>query len=120
MKTPDLTPAQLISSLAALVGLFVSQGLVSNDKAKLIGGVASIVIPAVWQLADAVIRQGRARAHAAVLIAQAGATRAVPGAKAQGASIPSAGDDMTAAGIRTVVREDTAGALGPEEDHPAS
>lgn len=66
MKTPDLTPAQIISTLTAILGLFVTQGLVDNNTEKLIGGLASIVIPLIWQLADAIIRHGRSNVAAAV------------------------------------------------------
>lgn len=65
MKTPDITPAQILSSVLALIGLLVTQGAVDNETGKLIGGVASIVIPAAWQIADAVIRHGRAKTVAA-------------------------------------------------------
>lgn len=60
MTTPSITPAQVLSSVVAVLGLLVTQGLIDNGAEKLIGGLASIVIPAAWQLADAVIRHGRA------------------------------------------------------------
>lgn len=63
-RTPDLTPAQLVSSVLAIIGLLVSQGIIDNQREKLIGGIASIAIPVVWQLADAIIRHGRAKALA--------------------------------------------------------
>lgn len=61
MATPDITPVQIISTLTALVGLLVSQGLVTNGTGKLIGGLASILVPVAWQIADAIIRHGRAK-----------------------------------------------------------
>jgi hypothetical protein len=62
MKTPDITPVQVVSTILAVVGLLVTQGLVTNNTGKVIGGLASILIPFVWQLADAIIRSGRAKA----------------------------------------------------------
>ena len=63
-RTPDLTPAQLLSGALGILGLLVTQGLISNQQEKLIGGIASIVVPVVWQIADAIIRHGRSRAMA--------------------------------------------------------
>lgn len=65
MKTPDLTPAQLVAAVTTVVGLLVSQGLVDNGTEKLIGGIASTLIPLVWIVADAIIRHGRANVAAA-------------------------------------------------------
>jgi hypothetical protein len=69
MTTPDLTPAQILSTIMAILGLLVSQGLVTNHTEKLIGGLASILIPVAWQLADAIIRHGRAKVVAASVAA---------------------------------------------------
>lgn len=65
MTTPSITPAQILSTLTSFVGLLVSQGAVTNGTGKLIGGIASIVVPAAWQVADAIIRHGRAQVAAA-------------------------------------------------------
>lgn len=62
LATPDVTPAQVIAAITAVVGLFVSQGYVDGHLAQLITGVAAIVLPLVWVVADAIIRHGRARA----------------------------------------------------------
>ena len=62
LATPDITPAQIVAAVSAIVGLFVSQGLIDNNRAQIITGVASIVLPLIWVAADAVIRHGRARA----------------------------------------------------------
>lgn len=67
MTTPSITPAQIVSTVLAVVGLLVTQGAVSNGTGKLIGGLASIVVPAAWQVADAIIRHGRAQVAAAQL-----------------------------------------------------
>lgn len=62
LSTPDITPAQIAAAVAAIVGLLVSQGLLTNDRAQLITGIAAIVLPLIWVAADAVIRHGRSRA----------------------------------------------------------
>ncbi len=62
LATPDFSPVQIASAITAIVGLFVSQGLIDNDRAQLITGLAAIVVPMIWMLADAIIRHGRARA----------------------------------------------------------
>lgn len=62
MKSPDITPAQIIAVVTSLVGLFVSQGLIDNNLSQLIVGTASILVPFGWLVADAVIRHGRSRA----------------------------------------------------------
>lgn len=67
MATPSITPAQIVSTILAVVGLLVTQGAITNGTGKLVGGLASILIPAVWQIADAVIRHGRAKIVAAAI-----------------------------------------------------
>ncbi len=62
LATPDFSPVQIASAITAIVGLFVSQGLIDNELAQLITGLASILLPMIWMVADAVIRHGRARA----------------------------------------------------------
>lgn len=65
MSTPNLTPAQLVASATSIVGLFVTQGAVTNETGKIIGGLASILIPLAWLIADAIIRHGRSKIVAA-------------------------------------------------------
>ena len=60
MKTPDITLAQILAALGSIVGLFVSQGLLDNRLEKLITGIAAVVLPLVWVVADAWIRGKRA------------------------------------------------------------
>lgn len=67
MKTPNLTSAQIVSSALAVIGLLVTQGAVTNETGKLIGGLASILIPTIWIVADAIIRHGRSNVAAAQL-----------------------------------------------------
>lgn len=62
LKTPDITPAQLLAMVATIVGLLVSQGVIDNNRAQVITSIASIAIPIILVIADAIIRHGRARA----------------------------------------------------------
>jgi hypothetical protein len=64
LATPDITWAQVLAAVTAVVGLFVTQNYIDQRLAQLITGIASIVGPLVWVAADAVIRHGRARAFA--------------------------------------------------------
>jgi hypothetical protein len=66
LKTPDVTPAQLLAVLTAAVGLLLSQGVITAHTAQLVGGLASIVLPVFWVVADAIIRRGRAQVAAAI------------------------------------------------------
>lgn len=62
LGTPDITPAQVLAAVSAIVGLFVTQRYIDERLAQLITGIASIVLPLVWVAADALIRHGRSRA----------------------------------------------------------
>lgn len=62
LQTPDISPAQLLSMLTAIVGLVVSLGFVDNDRAQAFLAAASVVVPIAWIWADALIRHGRSRA----------------------------------------------------------
>ena len=63
-KTPDITTAQIVALVTAILGLVVSQGLISNNTEKLIIGVAAIAVPMALALADAIVRHGRATGNA--------------------------------------------------------
>ena len=62
LSTPDVTLAQLLAAVSAIVGLFVTQHYIDNNLGQLITGIAAIVLPLVWVAADAIIRLGRSRA----------------------------------------------------------
>lgn len=61
-KTPDVTLAQVLASLAAVLVQLVNFGLLSGRTEHLIVGLAGIILPGLWFAADAVIRHGRSRA----------------------------------------------------------
>lgn len=73
MTTPDITPAQIVSAIGAIVGLLVSNLLIDDNTAKLITNIAAIVVPICFIFADAIIRH--ARAYNAAQIAQTKLTR---------------------------------------------
>lgn len=72
LSTPSITPAQIISALTALAAsLIVIFKLDMTDAQRgAIVGAIGIVVPLVWQAADAVIRRSRAQAVADLALAQ--------------------------------------------------
>lgn len=67
MKTPDLTPAQVIAFLGALAGALIvlfKLNLTAEQQAALTTIIATVV-PFGWIVADSIIRHGRAGAAAA-------------------------------------------------------
>jgi hypothetical protein len=67
MATPDLTPAQLVSALVALLGAAVvlfKLNLTQEQQAAFATAIGTIV-PTAWLVADAIIRHGRSSAQAA-------------------------------------------------------
>lgn len=61
---PNITPAQIVGMIAAVVTQLVGIGLIDSMTEKKIVGIAGIVVPALLFLADAIIRHGRSRALA--------------------------------------------------------
>lgn len=62
MNTPDITPAQIVAAITAILTQLVNYGLLSGASEHLIVGLAGIVVPGLLVLADAIIRHGRSRA----------------------------------------------------------
>ena len=62
---PDVTPAQLVAALGWVVSQAVAFGWLDTMKSQLVLSAGSTVIFAAWKIADAVIRNGRAKAVAA-------------------------------------------------------
>lgn len=82
LKTPDLTAAQLVAAISSIAGLFVSTQYIDGRTEQLVTGVAAIVVPIVWVLADAVIRHGRSVAQGQAGSASVELSASVPAAKA--------------------------------------
>ncbi len=64
-QTPDITAAQILSVVSVVVAQVVAFGFLDAGTAQTIIAVAGVVVPAVWTLADAYIRHGRATGSAA-------------------------------------------------------
>jgi hypothetical protein len=87
MATPDLTPAQLVSALVALLGAAVvlfKLDLTQEQQAAFATAIGTIV-PTAWLIADSIIRHGRASVVAAQHNLAAAQVR-VPDAKDTAAS----------------------------------
>jgi len=65
--TPDITPAQIGAVLTFVAGQSVAWGWITNAKAQVLVSSGSIIIAAVWKLADALLRGSRAKAKGANL-----------------------------------------------------
>lgn len=62
LNAPTITPAQIIAVLGAVLGLLVSLTVIDDELSKAIAAAAAVIVPVVFTLADAIIRQGRAKA----------------------------------------------------------
>jgi hypothetical protein len=77
MKTPDITLAQILAGVAWVASQAVAMGLIDSNQSAFALQIASTIIGAAWVLGDSIIRQGRAKAAAAVEIAQSPANENV-------------------------------------------
>lgn len=67
LQTPDITKAQVVSAATALLGAIIilfKLDLTDAQRAALVT-IIGVVVPAAWQIADAIIRHGRSKAVAA-------------------------------------------------------
>lgn len=62
---PDITPAQAVAFLTWVVAQAVAFGWLDTARSQTVLSVGSTAIVAAWKIADAVIRNGRAKAVAA-------------------------------------------------------
>lgn len=65
MNLPNITQAQILALITFVAGQAVAYGLLDTAKEQLVVSIGSIVVAAVWKIADAVIRNGRAQIAAA-------------------------------------------------------
>lgn len=94
LKTPDITPAQVLSVLAAVAAQAIAYGALSPHTGQFLVSIAGLIVPFTWTAADAIIRHGRARAGATLA-----AARAVPPPAPAAASPPPPVPANTNAGI---------------------
>jgi hypothetical protein len=64
-KFPSITQAQILSMIAFVVAQLVAYGLIDGTVQTAIMSAAGTIIPAVWILADSMLRGKRAAAVAA-------------------------------------------------------
>jgi hypothetical protein len=74
MKTPDITPAQVLAVIAFILAQCVAFGWIDGTAQQAILSAVGTALPVAWALADAMIRRGRsnvaaAQAHADALLA---------------------------------------------------
>jgi hypothetical protein len=62
---PDVTPAQLVAVVGWIVSQAVAYGWLDTRYSQIVLSAGSTILFAAWKLADAVIRNGRAKALAA-------------------------------------------------------
>lgn len=62
---PDLTPAQLVAFVTWVVAQFVAWGWLDVRYQEVTLSAAATILVVAWKLADAIIRNGRAKALAA-------------------------------------------------------
>jgi hypothetical protein len=62
---PDITLVQLTAAIGWVAAQAVLIGLIDNNQEQLLVMIGSTVVAAAWKIADAIIRQGRAKAVAA-------------------------------------------------------
>jgi hypothetical protein len=63
--SPSLTPEYLLAGLTTLVGLFATQGLISNGLEKLITGSAAVLLPLGFLVGQALIKAAHKHAQPA-------------------------------------------------------
>jgi hypothetical protein len=61
MSLPNVTQAQILALITFAAGQAVSFGLLDQSQEQLMVSIGSIVVAAAWKIADAIIRNGRAR-----------------------------------------------------------
>jgi hypothetical protein len=71
MKTPDITPAQVLAFIAFIVAQCVAFGWIDGTAQQSILSAVGTALPVAWALADAMIRRGRANVAAAQVHADA-------------------------------------------------
>lgn len=64
-RMPDVTPAQFAAIATFIVTQLVAWDWIDNDTGQILISVGGIILAAAWKIADALIRNGRAKALAA-------------------------------------------------------
>lgn len=61
---PDITLVQLTAAIGWVAAQAVAIGAIDNNQEQLLVMIGSTVVAAAWKIADAIIRNGRAKAVA--------------------------------------------------------
>lgn len=78
-SNPSVLPEAVLSAVSTLVGLFATQGLITNNTEKLVTGSASVLVPLLFLAGQALIKAAHAhKAAPAVTAAPAPVVSAVP------------------------------------------
>jgi hypothetical protein len=62
--TPDVTVAQISALVAAVAAQIAAWGWINDSTGRQLVSLAGIILPAVWAIADSIIRHGRATGSA--------------------------------------------------------
>jgi hypothetical protein len=68
VNTPILTPTQIIAAVASVVAILVAATAIDDNTAQLVTGLAGVVVPAAFAIADSI------RSHAKAQLVIAGST----------------------------------------------
>lgn len=73
MSTPDVTAAQIVGALGALITALVVLFKLDLSDAQQAGLITALgtIVPVAWAIADAIIRHGRSKVAAALVTAAA-------------------------------------------------
>lgn len=74
--TPTFSPSQFLALLTMIVTELVNDAVIDGHTAQIITGIAGIVVPAIWMLADAWIHHSHAQVKVAQLKASSGTPHA--------------------------------------------
>lgn len=77
-KVPAFTPTQVVAVFVAIVTELLNDAVIDGHWAKILTGLAGIVVPAVWIFANAIIHHAHVKAMATVEAARVMAAAAVP------------------------------------------
>lgn len=71
MNITKISPAQIIAAISFVLGQVVAYGILSSQTEQLIVSVATIVLPGILMIADAVIHHAYAKVNVATIAAEA-------------------------------------------------
>lgn len=86
MPSPALTPTYILAAIAAVVTLFITQNVIDSRTGQLVSGLAAVLIPLAFVVAESILKghqaQASSRLEAAQIVATATRAAHVPRAPA--------------------------------------